>query len=702
MPSFGKKIPPELLGNACTDPYWGTISPARGAMFLTQYAQAPIVEGAECRYVFTGAELRLAEHTFDIRVPEDCVVLHDLRKFSNDIGMGMHSIRKSSVRTIIYESFYDVNKTIGVIHIPEYNKMHQTFGYRYIETETAKNLQVGDFLAKGTVLAHSPAVHDIDGHQMYGLGVNAMTAFLSLPGCIEDGFVFSDEFMERMAPRTYFTATANIGKKYFLLNMYGDENRYQPFPNIGERVRDDGVIIAWRELDPNLSPADMTGKSLRTLDRTFDKAVIGEPGGIVKDIQIYHDNKTNPQMTPLGMTDQLDMYQRSLSHYYRQIISIYEKLKNRRGDGEWVSPELDQLVYEACIHQSVPNQPRKLSRMYRLEPLDEWRVDVTIESIKKPSNAWKFADFFGGKGVACMVLPKHMMPKDEFGNPCDVVIYGGSTCRRANYGRLYEHAFNGAGFYLVQRLRHELGFDRASVPDRSKLRAKLNHEFVEYAFNELMDFYKIVAIEQYRIYSQGDISKRDHVEKVLLNGCYLYQPVDFEGDLMVKVRELKNSRFMPHMGPVEFQIPGMSKPEKTQSNVLIAPLYLMLLEKIGDDWSAVASVKTQQHGLPAKLNNNDRNATPGRESATRSMGESETRSYVSTCGPEATYELIDQTNSPLSHMEVIHSIYTAKSPSNIEKAVDRNKIPYGGSRPVQLMNNLLYTRGRRLVYKPQV
>ncbi|MFO5701888.1 hypothetical protein ACLBSN_32485, partial [Klebsiella pneumoniae] len=44
----------------------------------------------------------------------------------------------------------------------------------------------------------------------------------------------------------------------------------------------------------------------------------------------------------------------------------------------------------------------------------------------------------------------------------------------------------------------------------------------------------------------------------------------------------------------------------TKVNVLMGPLYMMLLEKIGEDWSAAASVKTQPFGLPSKLNNHDR------------------------------------------------------------------------------------------------
>ncbi|MNE50799.1 hypothetical protein D3C80_1453940 [compost metagenome] len=168
---------------------------------------------------------------------------------------------------------------------------------------------------------------------------------------------------------------------------------------------------------------------------------------------------------------------------------------------------------------------------------------------------------------------------------------------------------------------------------------------------------------------------------------------------MESVNKIANSRFRPNFGPVTYRDQA-GRVVTTVKNVLSGYLYIMLLEKIGEDWSAVASVKTQPFGLPSKLNNSDRASTPGRETAIRSCGESETRSYNSVVGPEPTNELIDQTNNPQAHIAVVNSILTADKPTNIAKAVDRKVIPFGNSRPVALLTHLLECRGLRLVYKP--
>jgi hypothetical protein len=345
---------------------------------------------------------------------------------------------------------------------------------------------------------------------------------------------------------------------------------------------------------------------------------------------------------------------------------------------------------------------RKLSRMYRLDPLDEWRVEITYESLKVPGGAYKITDFHGGKGVVCKTLPRSQMPRDEFGNVADVVIFGGSTMRRSNYGRIYEHGFGAAVRDLAQRIRIEADLPRHGELKQAEVNAspKANDQaFIEYAFNEFQELWWIIAPTMHELMKEHP-NKREYIHEVMRQGfAYVFTPVDDTTHLPTAMDTIINSKFCPNYTPVTFtDVTG--KVTTSKDKVLIGPLYMMLLEKIGDDWSAVSSVKVQQFGLPSKLNNSDRSSTPGRESAIRSFGESETRSYNCTVGPEATMELLDQTNNPLAHTSVVNSILTAKKPTNIERAVDRKKVPFGNSRPVSLLSHMLQTRGIEFKYVP--
>ncbi len=391
-----REIPLELLGLHGTDPFYGTTHAARGAMYASQVGQAPVVEGSEPQRILTGLELRLGEHIFDVKFPKDVVILNVIRKYP--MGYGNDSIKHNPVTTIIYEDYYDVNKTIGMIHVPEYMSFHQEFGFELKKNkETFGDLVAGAMIPKDTVLASS---NTVSKNGLYGIGVNANVLFRSSPGTIEDGFIFSQEFLEeKMSPRTYTQAIGGCGKRAFFLNLYGDDKIYKPFPDIGERIREDGVIFAVRDLDDNLSPAEMTPRALREFDRTFDRGVIGEPGSIVKDINVFWDDKQNPTFVPSGMDTHLRKYYEALKTYHSEVLKIYKGLSIRRKDKLRCTPEFHQLVVEAIMFLPQDPKKRKLTRMYRLEQLDEWRVEITYETKRIPSNAYKFADTKGGQSV---------------------------------------------------------------------------------------------------------------------------------------------------------------------------------------------------------------------------------------------------------------------------------------------------------------
>lgn len=686
------------VGHACLDPYFGVTSAARGAMFLTHIGQSPVVEGNEPRRVMTGAEMNFAETAFNVTLPKDCTILHVIRKYPT--GHGLDSIQYNPVTTIIYEEFYDEYKKIGMVHVPEYMSYHQTFGFKLEKNKAVwDQIRPGEMIAKDTILAKSTTVKD---NGLLGMGVNVEACFISAPGTIEDGFIVSEEILDALTPRAYTTATGGCGRKAYFLNMYGTDTIYKPFPDIGERIRADGVIFAVRDLDDDLSPAEMTPRALRELDRTFDRAVIGDPGSLVKDIKVFMDERQNPSYIPMGMDGQLRKYYDSLCTYYREIIKIYRGLQQRRRDRLRITEEFSSLLVEAMIYLPQADGQRKLTRTYRLDTLDECRVEITYETLKKPGGAFKLTDFHGGKGVICKVMPRALMPRDKWGNVCDVCIFGGSTMRRSNYGRIYEHGFGAASRDLAQRLRVELGLERfGKVQDRDlnacdKFR---DNAWIEYAFAELQEFYSHITVDMHEIL-KGHPDKRKYVGQVLKDGfSYIYSPIEDEVHLPKAMTSLINSRFCPNYDTVTYTDQAGNFRE-TKDKVLIGPLYMMLLEKIGDDWSSVASVKVQQFGLPSKLNNSDRASTPGRETAIRSFGESETRSYNCTVGPEPTLELLDQTNNPQSHNAVVNSILVNEFSSNIERAVDREAIPYGNSRPVNLMDHLMECAGFSMEYAP--
>lgn len=691
----------DLIGTSAIEPWFNFVSAPRKAMAATQIGQALVVNGAEPRNHFTGAEMEFGKYEFDIRLPVDATILEVIPKYPT--GIGRDAIHHNPITTIVYEAYYDDKKTIGILDVPDHGQFHMTFGFNYRRNpEVWEHITPGARISKEDVIASSPAVTQ---QGQVALGVEAETIFLSDPGTIEDGFVMSESFLEKMVPTSIVTQVANWGRKFFPLNLYGDDEVYKPFPDIGEKIREDGLLFALREYHDDLAVVEMTPAALREVDYAFDRPVYGHPNATVADITVYHDDRLNPSYTPTGMDTQPRKYYDGYAQYYRRLLTIYNDIRRRRkkaGGELHITPEFNQRLYEAQIYLPVPeNEGRKLNRMYRLEPLDEWRVEVTYRYNNNPTVGYKFTDMHGGKGVDCRTLPDHEMPTDANKNRTDVIIYGGSTFNRMNIGRNYEQFFNAVYRDLVQRLRVEGGMDRHLVPTSHQVATVTRDKtYTDWAWNLLLGLYKLVSPKQYEIMLNHG-HPATHVREVLQNGIAMYLPPDNPIDDLSVVRELINSEYAPLYQPVTYY---NSRGERCQTAgpALIGSMYILMLEKTGEDWSSAASVKVQHFGVPARLNNYDKQSTPGRQMPVRALGESETRSYAALGpGPMGTAELLDQSSNPQTHQEVVRSILRADRPTAITRAVDRNKVPYGGSRPVSLVRHIMECRGIKFVYQPE-
>lgn len=387
-----KEISVDLLGIGGLDPFFATSSSPRKAMFATHVAQAPIVKGNVPRRIFTGVESEYGRFTFDVKFPCDATIIKVIPKFH--MSGGRDGIAENPLVTIIYEDYYDPNKTIGVLQVPAYRSFHQEFGFEMDRRQdTWGRLTTGQTFAKGEVLATSPAVRE---NGQYGYGLQAEVAYMSTPPTIEDGIQMSDEWLQKATATGSNKLAGNWGKKMFPLNLYGDDEHYKPFPDIGDRIRSDGLVMALREIDPLLSPAEMTPRALRTVDFSFDRPLWGKANAKVVDIDVYHDDRLEPSPTPTGMEEQASKYYEALKHYHQSLLDEYDRLAKKRGRRLRVTPEFGRLLRDAKMFLPTPMNERKLTRMYRLEILDEWRVEVTYKYDMEADVGFKFTDCFGG------------------------------------------------------------------------------------------------------------------------------------------------------------------------------------------------------------------------------------------------------------------------------------------------------------------
>lgn len=699
MPFEPNELRAALLAASAMNPWPGHDSSSRIQMFMSHVGQALNIAGCTIRRCMSGVEREFGKYTFNVKMPTDAFIVKVIDKYPQTLGMD--SIKENPRQVIIYQDVH--TKEYGIVDLTKFHCEHQHFGFRYKQTDALNKVYAGSNIGKDVVLADSPA---IDEHGNYRYGVEAEVAFMSVPAIIEDGVVVRRGFLEKLAAKGFESRVTSWGKNRYPLNLYGDENNYKPFPDIGDRIRPDGLLFALRSYDEMLSPVEMTPKALMEPDYIYDKLVYAEPGARVIDISINHDLRANVHPTPIGMTAQTDKYHRASCGFYQNLMTEYHKLKANRKDALRITPQFQRLLFEAQAALGDPGSNKsagKITYMYRRNPLDDYRVDITYEYDVKPTIGYKITGCHGDKGVICDIWDDEDMPVDANGNRADFIMDGDSTIKRMNIGRMYEQYYNATSRDISVKIRQMLGVDM-SGNIREQIRtivAQGKHDaIINEAFEYVLGYYKIISPMMYDLAVQRSTQPgavTEHVMDIVRDGIYIWLPTDNPAESVDIVQQLRK-HYPIHIGPVTYK--GRSgNVVQTESPILIGSIYVMLLEKTGVDWSGTSSSKLQHFGIPAKLTAADKNAAPGRQQPVRIFGESEVRLGCAATGGDTIAEVLDQSNNPAAHKHIVGNILRAEKPTAIANVIDRQVIPRGNSRALVYLRHILECAGVRYVQK---
>ena len=295
------------------------------------------------------------------------------------------------------------------------------------------------------------------------------------------------------------------------------------------------------------------------------------------------------------------------------------------------------------------------------------------------------------------------MPRDEHGNVADIVMDPNATVERTNVGRLFEQYINAASRDVHKHICSRFGvkrFEREVIA--SNALQKLDPQVIANAYQYLLNYYKIVSPIQYSWFVDGTItqSMESYMAEIVNKGVTLFMPSNNPAEPDEAIEQLQKE-YPPLYGPVTY-VGNSGNTIKTNKNVRIGSVYILLLEKTGDDWSAVSSGRRQHFGALSPVTRVDKYLNPARNQAVRGAGEAEIRIFVSYVGPEFVADLMDRNNSHETHKAMVNGIVKSATPSNIENLVDRAKYPYGGAKPLQLLNHIAQCGGFEFVYAPFV
>lgn len=358
------KAPVQLLGLApLLSPFADHTSSQRGMMFSNHLPQAQCLVGAEMPKVMTGYEPLVGDYEFNPTDRDQGIqILETIPRFI--VNSGMFPIRVNPSYTIVHRREKD--NLVGVFHLNKWTYRSDGYGYQNIWLNTAL-LNKGNYIPPEIKLSTSP-IHKGSG---YGLGTNLRCAYMSIPQVTEDAVVISETAAKKLTAQGVSKISFKILPNQLPLNLYGTDEEYKFMPDMGEYVREDGILCALRTPTADSIILDLMPESLHQIQHLHDTTFYVPPGSEIIDIDIKVNRKCKVK-TPREIFTQIEKYTNATNEYYLRIWETYQRI-TREGFG--ITPEFNTLVTTALSNL--------LAESVRIPGYNK-RADMTLYRKKEP------------------------------------------------------------------------------------------------------------------------------------------------------------------------------------------------------------------------------------------------------------------------------------------------------------------------------
>lgn len=670
---------PRLIGlEALICPFVQNTSSQRLNMLSSNIVQALIVDGAEMPVISSGYEREFLNYTFNpTRMPQSGTSLYVIPKYRANAGS--NPIKATPSYTIIY-----IGQDDGMIHsleVPTYMRGIDGFGY-FMEINTRALLpNVG--LQEGQCIAHS---HAVQGSK-YALGANANVCYITRKETVEDAFCISESFAKRMESTAIKTLIVDIGRNEIPLNLYGDVDNYKILPDIGEYVREDGLILALRSANDNSIIADMNEVALTTPQYQHDNTFYASaPNAQIIDIDVWI-NENRKVRTPEYVFTQFNKYVEGNKQYYKRILEIYKKecIEKR------IEPaaEFGSLVERAAALTTVYTKnapvlgmtkktPPKFSRKNEVIPFIQLVVTYAYKNVV--AEGYKFVGREGGKGVVSRVLPDNEMPRNDYGVVADLCMAPEAVVNRMNLGQLYEQFLNCCCSKIVRNIRESGDY--------------------EHGFDYILEFITDVNPDYAEIITKVvDTPKKKHefVAEAVDNDILVIVVPPFLSTLTPEWCLMMTEKYGIDATPVEYDLKDSDgnfiRRVRTVKPIYIGKKYLYVLCKI--PYARACSVSyVNQYKIPIRIKERKvKEGYPVGLTPIR-LGEDEVRNLVMMVGETITSRILAlYANSAEGTNALVETLLTAEHPTQIEEIYTSNSELHAGNQTIKVYNHLMHTVG---------
>ena len=427
-----KRIPSQeyTLCKGLKQPFNNTNSGSRKIMQGIQMEQATQLINPEVPIISTGYENQFGEMNSNyIKAEHAYQVLAKIPKFANnpDINYWLILLNKDKHELTCLQR-------ISYKHITEF------YGYLF-DNSYLDTLVPGDNITQGTVMQKTISY---DEYNNRAEGLNMATMYVSCEDVKEDPIVISESASKRFAAPMIDKIEIKINDNDILLNIYGKDQIYKTFPDIGEEVKDCILCAVRRELKDEEALFTQSWERLKDIMMN-DKLYIVE--GKVIDIDVFCNNPE--KLTTVMYNNQIKRYYDESIVFAKRFVQVVQEIHQKYEGQIPFSYDL-QKQYQRCL--DVCNGKQFISD----KVFNNIIMYVYIQQEKPLERGDKITDRYGGKGVISKVRPDNMMPhylKNGKWVPVDV-LYSKCTCfNRLNDGQVFEVSITFAGWQLLQYIQ---------------------------------------------------------------------------------------------------------------------------------------------------------------------------------------------------------------------------------------------------------
>ena len=465
----------------------GYISGNRSIMTTGHLKQAMTPIHPEFPKVFTEYENMVGKYSTGIKkASREWRVVDKIYKFEED----------NHLYTLIVKD--EVTGYYDVIEKKLVENLTEKFGFRY-NTEDLDKIQVGDLIPKDSVLFKSTSY---DEYNNYRFGVNATFCYTSDVKTTEDAILVSQSFADKFRCVEVESITVSINDNDILINLYGDENNYKCFPDIGEYINDK-IICATRRINNDQIFYDFKETNLRKINFSEDVLCTEQgSGGKIIDIKVY-SNKSLEEMESNEYHAQVTKYYKNELRYFKEIVEstqdvVYENKDHSRNYNYIYKKSKDAL-----------NDNVKWCEQQGKKPFSNMIIEFIVEREVPLKEGSKITGLFGNKGVISKILPDDEMPVLENGRVVDVQFNCLGVINRLNSFQLFEQSIN----FIMNRT-----IDRIKSLETNDQRAAL-------VFTMINNFNTRQAREMGAMYSKfNEEEKENFIQDIYDRGIYVHIP----------------------------------------------------------------------------------------------------------------------------------------------------------------------------------